>query len=77
LKIEIEKASGKAICRYTSCASNPDYIKDGRIIKGTDCARIIMFTAAGGASAFYCRDCLDKILFDVKIALNSKLWAFK
>jgi hypothetical protein len=77
MKITLEKASGRAICRYPRCSENPEYINDmGYIKKGTVCAWIAIGSAGGGASACYCRECLEKVHDDIRMSLNPKLWAF-
>jgi hypothetical protein len=77
MKIELEKSSGRAICRNLSCKSNPDYINEGgRIKSGTTCAVIGMSSAAGWNRSFYCRECIDAIYLDLKMKLNPALWVF-
>lgn len=77
MRITLEKASGRAICRRGNCAKKPEYISDkGTIIKGTTCAWISISSAGGGASACYCRDCIDIIYDEMKKILNPKLWVF-
>jgi hypothetical protein len=75
MKISIEKASGTQICRGT-CKKDPKYTESGRIKNGTSCARIQIESAKGKTSAFYCRDCIDKVYLDVKMILNPALWVF-
>ena len=77
MKIEIIKSSGTMKCRHADCEEKPEFIKNGRIIKGTVCAEVIVRCASGGAQAFYCRDCLDKVYLHMKTSLDSKLWIFK
>jgi hypothetical protein len=77
MKIELEKSSGRAICRNRQCSQNPDYINEGgRIKSGTTCAVFLMDSASGWNRSFYCRECIDKIYLDLKIKLNPKLWIF-
>jgi len=77
MQIKLEKASGRAICRHLDCKRKPEYINEsGRIIKGTICCKISVGTAAGWFSAFYCRDCLEKIHDEIREKLNPKLWIF-
>lgn len=78
MRITLEKASGRAICRNTSCSKDPEFISDkGVIKKDTVCVWIAISTAGGGASACYCRPCVDKIYLEIKKTLNPKLWAFQ
>jgi hypothetical protein len=76
MRIELEKSSGRAICRNQTCKSNPLYIKDGRIKSGTTCAVIGMSSAGGWNRSFYCRECIDEIYLDLKTKLNPALWIF-
>ena len=78
MKIELVKASGKAICRHKDCSKNPDYISgsSGRIKKGTICCFMSVWGANGYTKVFFCRECLEKIYNEVKVKLNPKLWAF-
>lgn len=77
MKINIIKASGTSKCRHADCEKKREFIKNGRIIKNTICAQIIVDCASGGAQIFYCRACLDKVYLHVKAALNSNLWVFQ
>lgn len=73
MKLSLEKSSDRGICRYDECQNNPKYINDlGRIKKDTTCVRIHI----NGITAFYCRECIDKIYEDMRKVLNSKLWIF-
>lgn len=74
MRIEIEKASGKSICRGWPCKALPKYISNGRIIAGTICAAVSISSASGGGTAYYCRDCIDQIYAEFKTKLNAKLW---
>lgn len=76
MKIELIKASGRAMCRSYDCKELPEYIKNHRIISNTTCAAISMSSAAGWNTSYYCRDCIDKLYIDIKTVLNPKLWSF-
>lgn len=76
MEIKLETASGRTKCRHDACTQNPEYIAKGRIKKGTTCVCIRQGSASGWHYSYYCRDCIDKIHQDVKMILNSKLWAF-
>lgn len=77
MEIEIIKSSGRAMCRG-DCKMNPEYVDEkGNIKKGNSCAKITIWGAKGGASAFYCRDCIDTLYEDVRKILNPKLWLFQ
>lgn len=76
--IKIIKATSKAKCRGIKCKNLPEYInRNGRIRKDTNCAVISISASNGGATAFYCRDCVDQVYMDMRIALDPKLWIFK
>jgi len=78
MRIKIEKANNKAKCRGLKCKKLPEFInRKGRIRKDTSCAVVSIASAGGGATAFYCRDCIDQIYMDMKMALDPKLWIFK
>jgi len=78
MKIGLEKASGRAICRYIQCEQKPEYINERGCIKnGTTCAFFTMSSASGWHTSYFCRDCIDKIYRDVKAILDPKLWAFR
>ena len=76
MKIGIEKASGRAVCRHHQCKGKPEYIEKGRIKKGATCAVISTGAADGWHASYYCRDCIDIIFQDMKTILNPKLWIF-
>jgi hypothetical protein len=78
MKIELVKASGKAMCRNRSCKCKIEFInpKSYRIKKDTTCAAITMESAAGWNTSYYCRDCIEIIYEDMKKILNPKLWIF-
>lgn len=77
MKIDLEKASGRAKCRNRSCQKKPEYISaNGRIKSGTTCAAITMDSAAGFNTSYYCRECIEIIYEDIKKILNPKLWVF-
>lgn len=70
--------SNRRKCRYLTCQSNPDFITPaGRIKSGTTCAAITTNDATGFHTAYYCRECIDKVYKDIKAVLNSDLWIFK
>lgn len=73
----LEKASGRSICRNKNCKCLPELIKDGKIIKGTTCAAISIWGAAGGVTAYYCEDCIEDIIATLKKELDPNLFAFK
>lgn len=78
MKIKLEKASGKALCRGKSCKLIQEYISDkGRIKKDTTCVAITMTSAAGWNTSYYCRDCIDQLYLEMKKVLNPNLWIFK
>lgn len=69
------KASGRCYCRGEKCARNPNYVnKNGRIIKNTICCALIAESSAGINYSYYCRDCIDQILMECKMTLDSRLW---
>lgn len=77
MRIELEKASGKAICRNRNCQKKTEYISEnGRIKSQTTCAAITMQSAAGFNTSYYCRDCIDQLYQDIKKILNPQLWVF-
>lgn len=77
MKIELEKASGKAMCRNKTCRKKPEYISEnGRIKSQTTCVSFTMQSAAGFNTSYYCRDCVDQLYEDIKKILNPKLWIF-
>ena len=77
MKIGLTKASGRALCRNRSCAKKPEFISDkGRIKKDTTCVWITIDSASGGGTAYYCRDCVDKLYLEMKKILNPNLWVF-
>ena len=77
MQIELKKSSGKPYCRPPRCKRNSDYIdSNGRIKKDTVCCKITIRTASGSRSAFFCRECLEKIHDEIREKLNPKLWIF-
>jgi hypothetical protein len=77
MKIQLIKASGRAICRSRTCKQLPEYISEkGRIKIDTTCAAITMDSAAGYNTSYYCRDCIDQLYLDIKKILNPALWSF-
>ena len=77
MELGLDKGTGKRKCRNSSCKKNPKYISaTGRIIKDTTCAWVYVSDAAGGAQAYYCRDCIDEIYLRMKKILDPKLWIF-
>jgi hypothetical protein len=77
MKIELEKSSGRAICRNFLCKNNPLYINpSGRIKSGTTCVVIGMSSAGGWNRSFYCRECIEIVYADLKTKLNPLLWVF-
>lgn len=78
MRIGLDKASGKAKCRYEKCKRKPEYISvKGRIKKDTTCAWISAQGAGGWHTSFYCRDCIDDIYQEMKKILNPQLWVFQ
>jgi len=73
----LEKASGRSICRGRNCKCLPAFIKDSKIIKGTNCAAITIYGAAGGVTAYYCEDCIEDVIATLKKELDLNLLAFK
>ena len=82
MKIELIKASGRCLCRGISCPANPEHVAivgrygDKKIVKGTTCAAISMWSAGGWNTSYYCRDCIQIIHDEMRKILNPKLWAF-
>lgn len=77
MRINLEKASGKAKCRSGKCRKLPEYIDDkGRIKAETTCAAIGTDSASGWHTSYYCRDCIDQLYDDIRKILNPKLWVF-
>ena len=77
MKINLIKASGRAICRSKDCKKKPEYISEkGRIKADTTCVAIMMDSAAGYHTSYYCRDCIDQLYEDIRKILNTKLWVF-
>lgn len=73
--INIEKSTGRRICRYSNCLKNEKYItKDGKIKKGVVCASVTIQSSSGLSTAYYCRDCIDSLYLDIKKILNPNLW---
>ena len=73
--INIEKSTGRRICRYQNCLKNENYIsKDGKIIKGVICASITIQSSSGLSTAYYCKDCINYLYSDIKKILNPNLW---
>lgn len=78
MKISVSSATSKAKCRGNNCKKLPQFInRKGRIKKGTSCAIVGMNTSSGWRTAFFCRDCIDQLYFDMKMVLDPKLWIFK
>lgn len=73
MKITLKKSNGNCYCRHQDCKNKPEYIYGTHIKKGTTCARIVI---PGVGVGFYCRDCIETILSDVKKILNPNLWSF-
>lgn len=73
----LEKASGRSICRGRNCKCLPEFIKEGKILKGTNCAAITIFGAGGGVTAYYCEDCIEDVILTLKKELDLNLLAFK
>jgi hypothetical protein len=62
-------------CQYDGCASNPEYItKTGNIRSGTVAGFI---GVEDQMRIYYCRDCLPKLMTDLRKELDVTLWAFK
>ncbi len=77
MKITLEKSTGRAKCRSSSCKKMTIYISGSDRIKvGTTCAAITMDSAAGVNTSYYCRDCIDQLYLDIKAILNPALWKF-
>jgi len=77
MRIQLIKASGRALCRSKDCKRLPEYVSEkGRIKSGTTCVAITMDSAAGFNTSYYCRDCVDKLYEDLKKILNPALWVF-
>ena len=71
MRIELIKASGRALCRSEECKKLPEYVTEkGRIKTDTTCVAITMGSAAGWNTSYYCRDCVDKLYLDIKKILN-------
>lgn len=77
MKINLERASGHAICRHDQCERKSEYINEnGKIKKGTICAWLSIDTEHGKYDFCYCRNCIDKIYIETKKILNPNLWMF-
>jgi len=77
MRAKLEKASGRSICRGANCKKLPEFIVDGKILKGSNCAAITIWGAAGGVTAYYCEDCIDDVIATLKKQLDLNLIAFK
>lgn len=77
MKLELQKASGRALCRGKDCKNLPEYMHKNRIKKDTTCVAIRMESAGGWNTSYYCRDCIDQLYLEMKKALNPSLWIFK
>jgi hypothetical protein len=77
MRVGLEKASGRAKCRYEGCQRKTEYISEkGRIKKDTICAWISTQGPGGWHTSYYCRDCIEKIYAELKKILNPNLWVF-
>lgn len=60
----IEKASGRSYCRGEGCGWRK------KIPEGSKCLRVGIYSAGGGATAFYCSKCMIPVLESFKKAIN-------
>jgi hypothetical protein len=67
-KIEIVQATGKSYCRGNSVGCLCKYPR--KIPKGEKVMRIAIYSAGGGAVAFYCTVCMIPLLKDFKEVLD-------
>jgi len=78
MNLGVKKSGGRHKCRNRTCKQNPEYINDnGRIKKDTTCAWVSIDDAGGGATAYYCRECIDVIHMKMRQILNPQLWVLK
>lgn len=77
MRAKLERASGRSICRGPNCKALPEFVLDGKIVKGSSCASITLFGAAGGVTAYYCEDCIEDVINYLKKELDPNLLAFK
>ena len=80
MRISVIKIDSGRFCMHESCKKDPQYITPkGRIRKGTTVAVLShKVNSAYNAEAhfYYCRTCIDQLLFDCRMKLDSKLWIF-
>ena len=77
MRAYLEKASGRSICRGSNCKCLPEFIKEDKIVKGTNCAAISISGAGGVVTAYYCEDCIEDVILTLKKELDLNLLAFK
>lgn len=77
MRARLERASGRSHCRGKDCKKLPEFIEEGKIIKGTTCAAISLHGAAGSVTAYYCEDCIEDVITNLKKELDPNLRAFK
>ena len=77
MRARLIKASGRAICRGRNCKYLPEFVKDGKIVKGTNCAAITVSGSNGSSTGYYCEDCIEDVILNLKKELDLNLLAFK
>ena len=81
MKIEIVKVPEGEYCLHPLCKKEKNFVSPkGRIRKGTVAAKIIVpfkSRVYPNRTVYYCRSCIDQILFDCRMTLDSKLWIFE
>jgi len=65
------------MCRNEFSLRKVEFIKNGKIIKGTICAEVTLLSGAGDNTSYFCRDCIDIFYNKVKMNLTCKLWVLK
>jgi hypothetical protein len=81
MKIEIIKAPLGEYCLHHACTRDKRYVSPkGRIKRNTTIAKLtIPFKSKSypQRTVYYCRNCIEQILFDARKILDPKLWIFK
>jgi hypothetical protein len=84
---KIDKANHYCFCSGKDCKRNPKYItrtpdNEFKIIEGSIIGVISIETFSAGSrgylvSIYFCYDCIDDILNEIKSSFDKKLWVFK
>lgn len=78
MRVYLEKASGRSYCRGNDCKKLEHLLdKNNKIIKGTTCAAISLTSSGGTVIAFYCEDCIEDVLIQIRSALDPNFKSFK